>query len=401
MGGGDRRIITPLQFDRLAAAPPDFHVGLHGGIHLRVAISRHVCYLVALRFLACRSADRGPRVLRFAGLGVIKLGSLAIALQLGQVAHIVHREGIGGIEAIGLFEVAARFLAIVAVHCRDAAQVHHGNLLLMVLAQLVHQLAYFPGIAFGDIADRFAAPVGVAGHHDALLRTRGGGCGVVAQRLVQFAFLLFGKAEVVQRERIAAIDGESLLENHIGFRRARLHQQPHGLHVQSRHPQIAVLRVAGNFAHHAAFIQIVGGAVYGRFRADVGRQPVIALGPLQIAFQLGNVTQIVEGERIVGIDEISAVEQLFGAREIALLDRLHAIAVQLLHRCGLAAFGNGDAQILCGGGNAGQRGQRQHGTEENQGDLLHRSRNLQTVGSTNHAKVQLCLHQNLDGRKRQ
>ena len=91
----------------------------------------------------------------------------------------------------------------------------------MIFAQLVHQLAYFPGIAVGDIADRFAAPVGVAGHHDALLRTRGGSCGVVTQRLVQFAFLLFGKAEVVQRERIAAIDGESLLQNHIGFRRAQ------------------------------------------------------------------------------------------------------------------------------------------------------------------------------------
>src|SRR5882724_4723618 len=54
---------------------------------------------------------------------VVEAGRLLVAIHLGQVSHIVQSEGIVWIEFVGLLEVSARFITLVAVDGGDAAQI--------------------------------------------------------------------------------------------------------------------------------------------------------------------------------------------------------------------------------------------------------------------------------------
>ena len=81
-------------------------------------------------------------------------------------------------------------------------------------------------------------------------------------------------------------------------------------------------------------------------RLLVLRELIKALRPIDVAFKLGDVTEVVQCERIIGIEQIGFVEKLLGFGIITLFYRLHTVAVERLYGSRFAAFGNADAQGL-------------------------------------------------------
>ena len=64
--------------------------------------------------------------------------------------------------------------------------------------------------------------------------------------LVSIAFFFFGESEIVQGEGVVRIDGERLLQDQVGFRRAIFLQQRDGLIVQAVDLNALVLGASGD-----------------------------------------------------------------------------------------------------------------------------------------------------------
>ena len=104
------------------------------------------------------------------------------------------------------------------------------------------------------------------------------------------------------------------------------------------------------------------------------RQFIKALRPFLVAFQLGDVAQIVQRERIVRVEQVGLVKQLLGFAVVVFFDLLYAIAVELLNRGGLGALGNGDTQVFA---KAGQRKEKNHQRKKRESrESLHDRGNL-------------------------
>ncbi len=77
----------------------------------------------------------------------------------------------------------------------------------------------------------------------------------------------------------------------------------------------------------------------------LGSQSIVTQSAIGIAFQFGNVAEIVECERVVRVEKIRFVEEALGLFLVAVLELGNAFAVEPLRGSGDAALRNGDAQV--------------------------------------------------------
>jgi hypothetical protein len=75
------------------------------------------------------------------------------------------------------------------------------------------------------------------------------------------------------------------------------------------------------------------------------RQRVVAQGSIGIALQFGDVAEIIQGERVIRIEQVGLVEELLGLFLMAVLEFGNTLAVELLGGRRYAAPRNGDLQI--------------------------------------------------------
>src|SRR5207237_16564 len=77
---------------------------------------------------------------------------------------------------------------------------------------------------------------------------------------------------------------------------------------------------------------VFASAVDRGFRILPGGQLVVALSALNVSLQLGDVAEVVERERIIGVDEIGAVKELLCFLQMVLANFVYALLVERLHR---------------------------------------------------------------------
>ena len=213
------------------------------------------------------------------------------------------------------------------------------------------------------VADRFSAPSTVHSDDYRLFNVGIGGGIVVAEGFAVFALGLLGYSHVIEGEGIFWIEGESLLKQGVGFANAAFGQEPHGSYIGAVDLRCDVMESADGAGEGFAF-EFFG----ARFiDASLGRlgdgHGVELLSTFDLAFELGDVAEVIEGEGVAGIVEVGFVEKLASLLEIALVDSLHAFAVKSLYRCQLAAFWDGDFDVF-GGDERGARGDEQSGEED-------------------------------------
>src|ERR1700679_2406458 len=72
---------------------------------------------------------------------------------------------------------------------------------------------------------------------------------------------------------------------------------------------------------------------------------IVAQGSIRIALQFGNIAEIVQSERVVGIEQIRLIEELLGLVLMAMLEFGHPLAIEPLAGRGYAFPRNRDTQI--------------------------------------------------------
>ena len=122
-------------------------------------------------------------------------------------------------------------------------------------------------------------------------------------------------------------------------------QKRHGLNVAAVDAQFKISIGRSDLAQFLAFDVALAGFRNHCFRIVLFcRQFVVALSPLHLALQFGDVPQVVQRKGIIRIDQVSAIEQALRLLEVVLLDFLHPLAIQLLHRSCFGALGNRDSE---------------------------------------------------------
>ena len=200
-----------------------------------------------------------PRLL---GFFVKELRALAIAFHLRQIAHIVQGEGISGVELVGLLKILAGGLRLVAVQRRDAAKIKHGHLESAVFLLAPLELADIASVVGSNIADRLTAPTGVGGDHDGQVGMLIGGLQVISQSRLVLAFFFLGVSQVIQSERIGAIERQRAGKDHVCLRRAIFQQQGERLYVQPVDIHIFLVGVAGDLRQSLALGVVGAGGIH-------------------------------------------------------------------------------------------------------------------------------------------
>ena len=92
---------------------------------------------------------------------------------------------------------------------------------------------------------------------------------------------------------------------------------------------------------------LFGGCLVHHGIRGVGlRLVVIALSAVHVAFQLGHIAQVVQRERIIGVNQISLVEESLGFINVMAFQGLHTIAIERLHRGVLALLRLRNTQLV-------------------------------------------------------
>ena len=84
----------------------------------------------------------------------------------------------------------------------------------------------------------------------------------------------------------------------------------------------------------------------------LGGERIKTFRAVQSAFEFGDVSQVVEGERIIRVDQVGLVEQLLGFFIVMFLNRFYTLAIKFLDRSLGGAFREGNLHVRCceGGG---------------------------------------------------
>ena len=91
------------------------------------------------------------------------------------------------------------------------------------------------------------------------------------------------------------------------------------------------------FLHRTALDLRRAGQIDDGVTRLLGRKLIVALRALDLPLQLGDVSQVIQRERIAGIIQICFVEQLLCLGEFVLPDGFYPFAVQALNRGQLAS----------------------------------------------------------------
>ncbi len=144
------------------------------------------------------------------------------------------------------------------------------------------------------------------------------------------------------------------MQDHVSFGRAVFRKKADGFAIQLIHLHGTFFGASGDLRDLAPLRGRLGGLVHQRLRRVGLCQVVESLSALDLTFQFGYVSQVVQRKRIVGVNEIRLVEVLLGVIDAMLFQRVHAVTIKLLHRRVLAFLGQRNAQVLRSGrGNQG------------------------------------------------
>ena len=319
-------------------------MGTFGGIYRLIIDIGNRPEFLPLDLFAGSRGDAHARIMGIEGLSVEETGGFAVTLQFSDITHIVQGEGVVRVERVGLLEVLLTQLALIAIDGRNPPQVQPGHPGFHVLLVLERTLCFL-GVFGGHGADALAAPALVHGHNDRFAGIDGGRAKVEAQSQLQLSFFLFCVSQIVQRKGIFRVQRQSLPERLIGLGDPIPIKQADRRDVETVDLHLLVSRATGDLVNRLADRRALRGFGDHRLRRMLGGQRIEALSPVEIAFHLGDVAQIIEREGIVGIDQVRLVKELFGLGVIVLLDRLHAFLVEFLHRGWLGTLGQRNAQI--------------------------------------------------------
>ena len=141
------------------------------------------------------------------------------------------------------------------------------------------------------------------------------------------------------------IDGQGVLKKFVRLGGASLLKQIHGFDVAAVDAQVAIFKAAGHGRNRLALEILNARLVDVAAGTFFCRKLVILQRAIYLPLQLRDVAEIVQGVRIVGIDQVRLVEQLLGFFEIMFIDGLNAIAIEFLDRSEMTPLGNVDLQI--------------------------------------------------------
>ena len=183
-----------------------------------------------------------------------------------------------------------------------------------------------------DLADRFASPFFLWSKQNTLVRVQVCRFGVVLQGSLQIAFGLHHKSQAVEKKRILRIALEGLFEHPLGFEDPSFLKQRHGLEVRLISLVNGRLRRLERHVYRLSLQSFPAGFVDYGLGAGVGGKLVIFQSAVNVTFNLGDITEVIQSKRVVRIKEIGLYEMLFGFFDVSTLQFFNTVTVQLLDR---------------------------------------------------------------------
>ena len=130
-----------------------------------------------------------------------------------------------------------------------------------------------------------------------------------------------------------------------GFKHVTFLKQHNRPLVELAELMIRVLHLPECLIQRLALEGCLTGLVDYRIGMVSRRQRIVAQGAIGIALQFGDVSEIIQRERVVRIEQVGLIEEPLGFFLMPVLEFGNTVAIQFLGGRGYAALWNGNLQI--------------------------------------------------------